>query len=76
MNSQEKIKLFTSLFKGRTDVFARRWERWSTDISGYSPAYIDKEKQKYLALNDYFIDQDTIDGKYVTVNQRISKYYE
>src|SRR3989344_3188721 len=57
MNSQEKIKIFNSLFKGRSDVFARRWERWGTDISGYSPVYIDKEKQKYAPLSDYFIEQ-------------------
>jgi len=57
MNPQEKIKLFTLLFKGRIDVFARRWERWGTDISGYSPVYIDKEKQKYTPLDDYFIEQ-------------------
>ena len=30
------------------------------DVSGYSPAYTDKEKQKYLALNDYFIEQHFI----------------
>ena len=57
MNPQEKIKLFNSLFKGRIDVFARRWERWGTDISGYSPVYADKEKQKYTPLSDYFIEQ-------------------
>ena len=57
MDPQEKIQLFTSLFKGRTDVFARRWERWGTDISGYSPVYTDKEKQKYTPLSDYFIEQ-------------------
>src|SRR3989344_2554378 len=57
MNPQEKIKLFTLLFKGRIDVFARCWERWGTDISGYSPVYIDKEKQKYTPLDDYFIEQ-------------------
>jgi len=51
MNPQEKIKLFNSLFKGRTDVFAHRWERWGTDVSGYSPVYIDKEKQKYTPQN-------------------------
>jgi len=57
MNPQEKIKLFSTLFKGRIDVFARRWERWGTNISGYSPVYIDKEKQKYTPLSDYFIEQ-------------------
>ncbi len=57
VNNQEKIKIFTSLFRGRTDVFARRWERWGTSISGYSPAYADREKQKFSALNDYWIEQ-------------------
>ena len=32
-----QMDLFTSLFKGREDVFAKRWE--SKDKSGYSPAY-------------------------------------
>ena len=32
-----KVKIFRSLFKGRTDVFAIRWEKASK--SGYTPAY-------------------------------------
>lgn len=34
----EKIVLFQSLFKGREDVFATRWENSKKGISGYSPA--------------------------------------
>jgi superfamily II DNA or RNA helicase len=34
----EKIALFRSLFRGREDVFARRWDNPKTDKSGYSPA--------------------------------------
>ena len=34
---EEKIKLFLSLFKGRTDVYAKRWDSNKTDRSGYSP---------------------------------------
>lgn len=34
---QEKIKLFRSLFKGRTDVYAVRWES-KNGKSGYTPA--------------------------------------
>jgi superfamily II DNA or RNA helicase len=33
-----KIRLFMSLFKGREDVYARRWENKSNGTSGYSPA--------------------------------------
>ena len=33
----EKIKLFMSLFKGREDVFAKRWENKNKGTAGYSP---------------------------------------
>ncbi|MBN2807574.1 MAG: DEAD/DEAH box helicase family protein [Prolixibacteraceae bacterium] len=36
--SSEKIQLFLSLFKGRDDVFACRWENQKKETSGYSPA--------------------------------------
>jgi superfamily II DNA or RNA helicase len=34
----EKIALFKSLFRGREDVFPRRWENLKTGKSGYAPA--------------------------------------
>src|SRR3989344_3015895 len=37
MTTQEKLTLYSSLFKGRTDVYARRWEK--NEKSGWSPAY-------------------------------------
>lgn len=37
-SSSEKIALFMSLFHGRTDVFAKRWENAKSGKSGYSPA--------------------------------------
>lgn len=33
-----KVALFRSLFRGRDDVFPRRWENARTGKSGYSPA--------------------------------------
>ncbi|MDA3880221.1 MAG: hypothetical protein PF436_07535 [Prolixibacteraceae bacterium] len=33
----EKINLYLSLFIGRTDVYAKRWENKKKDKSGYSP---------------------------------------
>lgn len=36
--SEEKITLFRSLFKGREDVYPRRFESKKTGLSGYSPA--------------------------------------
>lgn len=34
---EEKIKLFRTLFRGREDVFARRWYSATTEKSGYQP---------------------------------------
>jgi superfamily II DNA or RNA helicase len=35
--TEEKLALYMSLFRGRDDVFARRWQKGTR--SGYSPAY-------------------------------------
>ena len=35
--SEPQLELFMSLFRGRADVYARRWEK--DGRSGYSPAY-------------------------------------
>ena len=54
LSLQEKVELFQSLFKGREDVFAKRWYSNSTKQSGYQPVckrewnrdYCDKRKYK------------------------------
>lgn len=38
LTTEEKVALFRSLFRGRTDVFPIRWESKSTGKSGYAPA--------------------------------------
>ena len=37
LSLQEKVELFQSLFKGRDDVFAKRWYSNATKQSGYQP---------------------------------------
>jgi hypothetical protein len=37
MQPSDKISLYRSLFLGREDIYARRWEK--SGNSGYSPAY-------------------------------------
>lgn len=37
-SSQEKIDIFRQLFRGREDVFPKRWDNKKTGRSGYSPA--------------------------------------
>ncbi len=39
---EEKIMLFRSLFKGRDDVFAKRWESTKNGKSGYSPSCLNQ----------------------------------
>lgn len=37
-DASAKIRLFQSLFKGRYDVYAKRWANKAKGTSGYSPA--------------------------------------
>lgn len=37
ISNEEKVKLFMSIFKARTDVYAKRWTSNKTGKSGYSP---------------------------------------
>ena len=52
--STKQIDLFQSLFKGREDVYAVRWEK--NDRSGYMPAYdVDWGRyEKHKALGGTF----------------------
>src|SRR6185369_14333440 len=38
LSNADKIALFRSLFRGREDVFPRRWENVKTGKTGYAPA--------------------------------------
>src|SRR5215470_5050021 len=38
LSNAEKLALFRSLFRGRDDVFPRRWENAKTAKAGYAPA--------------------------------------
>ena len=60
LSLQEKVAIFQNLFKGRDDVFAKRWYSPSSQKAGYQPVcerewnreYCDK--RKYLSYNDFF----------------------
>jgi len=49
-----------SLFKGRDDVFARRWEKWNGGVSGYSPVYADQDKESYVLLTEDWVEKHLI----------------
>src|SRR4051812_38295108 len=38
LSNAEKVALYRSLFRGRDDVFPRRWENAKTGKAGYAPA--------------------------------------
>ena len=62
----EIIKAFLSLFKGREDIFAARWEK--DGRSGYMPAYDLNwdEFSKFKGLVFYFINPfSNLDKKWV-----------
>ena len=54
--SEQKIKIFRSLFKGRDDVYALRWEKWDGSASGYFPVYKDRNKKEFALLTDEIIE--------------------
>ena len=41
-DSLSKIRLFMSLFKGREDVYAKRWENKNKGTSGYAPVCLNQ----------------------------------
>ncbi len=69
----EKVRLFMSLFRGRDDVYAKRWENKAKGIAGYSPACGNEWKpgicqkpkikcsgckhQNFLPLNEMAVDE-------------------
>lgn len=63
LSIEERVAIFHSLFKGREDVFARRWSSKTTAKSGYQPVCINEwrrgvcDKKKYKCadcLNRHF----------------------
>ena len=42
LSIDERVALFMSLFKGREDVFARRWFSKSTGKAGYQPVCVNE----------------------------------
>ena len=47
ISREERVNIFLSRFIGRSDVFARRWQKWDSSISGYAPVYTDYRKKAY-----------------------------
>lgn len=59
-SKQERVDLFRSLFRGREDVFARRWQKWNGSLAGYAPVYADEYKESYAPLTADWIEKHLI----------------
>jgi superfamily II DNA or RNA helicase len=53
LSLQEKVALFQSLFKGRDDVFARRWYSKANCRSGYQPVCLNEWNPKLCNKRQY-----------------------
>ncbi|MCM1140385.1 MAG: helicase, partial [Muribaculum sp.] len=53
LSLDEKVALFRSLFRGRDDVFARRWYSPKTEKSGYQPVCIREWNREYCDKKKY-----------------------
>ena len=53
LSLEEKVKLFRSLFRGREDVFARRWNSPATGKSGYQPVCVREWNREYCDKKKY-----------------------
>ncbi len=56
---EEKVRLYRSLFAGRPDVYAQRWESSSTHRSGWSPVTVGQRQSsgpcRYVPVDDAVI---------------------
>lgn len=53
LSLEEKVALFRSLFRGREDVFARRWYSPKTEKSGYQPVCVREWNPAYCNKKQY-----------------------
>lgn len=42
ISNEEKVQIFKDIFKGRTDLYAKRWTSNKTGKSGYSPVCLNE----------------------------------
>jgi superfamily II DNA or RNA helicase len=69
-DAAEKIRLFMSLFSGRDDVYARRWENKKKGTSGYSP-YCFHEWERGLCSKPKGKCSDCRNKAYATFDEKV-----
>jgi hypothetical protein len=56
LSRQQRVDVFRSLFRGKEDVFAARWQKAGTDVAGYTPVYTDRSKTAYRPITQNDIE--------------------
>jgi len=82
LTPQEKIALYRSIFKGREDVFAIRWEKADKSASGYTPVCLNEWKNEICVKINKGKCRDCENQNYAAINDyyieqhlRGNKYY-
>ncbi|OGH77466.1 MAG: hypothetical protein A2373_01260 [Candidatus Magasanikbacteria bacterium RIFOXYB1_FULL_40_15] len=68
LTPQEKVDLFKSLFRGREDVFAVRWEKKDGSTSGYTPVCLNEWKTGLCNKTQGKKCKDCQHSQYVGIN--------
>ncbi len=66
LNREQRIDLFMSLFTGREDVYAYRWESRGGK-KGYAPAYADSNKKQYIPFTKNVVEQHLLGNQTIGV---------
>src|SRR3989344_2819954 len=67
LSKDERIALFTSLFRGRSDAFAQRWDKRDGSFSGYFPVYTDRTKKSLAPLTSSVIETHLLGNKVIGI---------
>ena len=51
-----------SVFRGREDVYAKRWESWDEKKNGYFPVHTDRTKSAYASLTEAVVEHNLRDA--------------
>ena len=73
-DSSEKIQLFKSLFRGRDDVYARRWENKKKGTAGYTPA-CGNEWKYGICLKPKMSCSDCVHKDYLMLTDEVTEYH-
>jgi hypothetical protein len=73
-DSNLKIKLFMSLFKGRDDVYAIRWEKKKKGTSGYSSLCLNQGKTGLCGKGIHVVLKSNIHQKFAIIDQKVVWY--